>query len=440
MSAPALRRPWFEAADLCDVFSDTTTVVAPGGGSLVPVRLGSSPEGGWTLFRDGRPYIVRGAGGDGHLELLKQLGGTTIRTWGIEQLEQRVGGKTLLDRCHELGLTIMAGIWLEHERHGFDYNDHEQVCRQREAVRAAVRRYKDHPAILVWGLGNEMEGPNGDGAVPHVWRELEVLAGIVKEEDPDHPICTVIAGFAAGKIQALMRDYTSLDILGVNAYGAAADAARGLTEAGWHKPFILGEYGPVGHWEVALTDWGAPIEPPAREKARNYLAAHLASATENQGRCVGTFAFIWGQKQETTATWYGMFLASGEKLPAVDAVSYAWNGVWPTHRSPHIEHVEADFALRMVSPGSRLQASAVIVGAEPHALRLDWQVVAESTDRKQGGDPESAPPSQPECVTFNGKPRVEITAPLQPGAYRLFLYVRDGRGGASTENIPFFVR
>ncbi|MCC5024095.1 MAG: hypothetical protein J6386_15485 [Candidatus Synoicihabitans palmerolidicus] len=36
-----------------------------------------------------------------------------------------------------------------------------------------VRRYRDHPAVLMWGLGNEMEG---DGTDPRVWRELETLA------------------------------------------------------------------------------------------------------------------------------------------------------------------------------------------------------------------------------------------------------------------------
>ena len=34
---------------------------------------------------------------------------------------------------------------------------------------------------------------------------------------------------------------------------------------------------------------------------------------------------------------------------------------------------------------------------------------------------------------------VELLAPSRPGAYRLFLKVRDGRGGASAENFPFFV-
>lgn len=439
MSTPLLRRPWYENVGHGELVPRLAGVAEPMSSGVTAVTLGVSPEGVWTLLRGGDPYLVRGAGGDGHLHLLKRMGGTTIRTWGIEQLGHKINGRTLLDRCQGLGLTVMAGIWVEHQRHGFDPDDPEQVRKQREAVRESVRRYRHHPAILLWGLGNEMEGPSGDGGDPRVWRELEVLACIIKEEDPDHPVCTVIAGAAVGKVRALMRDYPSLDILGVNAYGSAVTVARSLVEAGWDKPFILAEYGPVGHWEVARTEWGAPIEPRACDKSENYIAAHRAAISDGQGRCLGTFAFVWGQKQETTATWYGMFLASGEKLPAVDAVSYAWTGVWPENRSPHIEHIKADFALRSVRVGSGLAVAAVMGAPANHALHYDWQVVAESTDRKEGGDPEEAPPVLPECVVLNGGPCALLVAPLRPGPYRLFLYVRDGLGGASADNIPFLV-
>ena len=429
---PTIRRPWFEVVSFCGL-------VASCAASTV-VKVAPAANGGWQLLRDGEPYVVRGAGGDTHLDELKKIGGTTIRTWGIDQLDRKVDGKTLLERCQELGLTVMAGIWIEHSRHGFDYSNAELLQRQRDAVRECVRRYKNHPAILMWGLGNEMEGPNADGSDTRIWRELEQLARIVKEEDPNHPICTVIAGAATAKIQALMRDYTSIDILGVNAYGGAAGVGIAVAEAGWKKPFILAEFGPVGHWEVSQTEWGAPIEPLAREKAANYYTAHKSVLADSEGRCLGTFAFVWGQKQETTSTWYGMFLASGEKLPAVDAVAYAWNGKWPSNRSPRIEKLEADFAGRRVAPGEPLTVEAIVGDKDGDRLSFEWQVVAESTDRKEGGDHENAPPSHPECVLAGDGPNARLIAPKKPGPYRVFLFVRDGNGGASADNFPFFVK
>lgn len=403
------------------------------------VRVEKTDAGGWTLLRDGQPYVIRGAGGSEHLELLKELGGNTIRTWGIEQLDRKENGKSLLDRCHELGLTVMAGIWIGHERHGFNYSDPAQVKRQRDEVRAAVRRHRDHPALLVWGLGNEMEGPDSPGTDPRIWRELDVLARIVKEEDPNHPVCTVIAGAASPKVRALVADYRSLDILGVNAYGGAAGAGKAAAAAGWTGPVILAEFGPVGHWEVGKAPWGAPIEPSSREKASNYYSTIKGAFDESGGRLLGTFAFVWGQKQETTATWYGMFLQTGEKTPAVDAVSYAWTGRWPANRSPSIRSLESPARLQRVRAGSAQTARAEVIDPDKDPVSLTWIVKAESTDRRVGGDREAEPPSFPELTRGATGPEIQFTAPSKRGAYRLFLYARDGKGGASADNFPFYV-
>ena len=88
---------------------------------------------------------INGAGGTSRLQTLAECGGNSIRTWGIESLSQPVDGKPLIDRAQELGLAVTAGIWLGHEHHGFNYSDEAQLEKQRDAVRAAVRKYKDPP-------------------------------------------------------------------------------------------------------------------------------------------------------------------------------------------------------------------------------------------------------------------------------------------------------
>lgn len=404
------------------------------------VRVIDDGSGHYTLTRNGRPYEIHGVGGDKQLELAAKLGATTIRTWGLEQLDSQVNGKSLLDRCHELGLTVMAGIWIQHERHGFNYNDPAQVRKQRETVRDAVRKHKDHPALLLWGLGNEMEGPTSDGRDTRIWKELDTLAGIVRAEDPNHPIITVIAGAANAKVRSLAANYPSLDILGVNAYGGAAGVGKALKEAGWNKPFILAEFGPVGHWEVGSTPWGAPIEPTSRAKAANYYTTHTTVMEDGEGRCLGTFAFVWGQKQETTATWYGMFLPTGEKLPSVDAMSYAWNKRWPDNRSPLIEKLEADFREKEIAPNTTTTVTVAARDSENDRLTYEWLVVQESTDRKVGGDKEAAPPAHPECIIRGEGPVLQMRTPSRRGAYRVFCIVRDGQGGASADNFPFYVK
>jgi len=404
------------------------------------VRVVNDGSGHFSLTKNGAPYEIRGVGGDTHLELAHKLGATTIRTWGAEQLDKQVDGKTLLDRCQALDLGVMAGIWIGHERHGFDYGDPAQIKAQRDAVRAVVRKYKDHPALLIWGLGNEMEGPIGNGQDVRIWNELNELAKIVHEEDPNHPVATVIASAATDKVRSLMANYTGLDILGVNAYASAPGVGKALNEAGWKKPFLLTEFGPVGQWEVANTSWGAPIEQSSRDKAANYYTTHTTVMEDGQGRCLGTFAFVWGQKQETTSTWYGMFLSTGEKLPSVDAISYAWTHHWPENRSPRIEMLDATFKQKEIAPNTTVTVTAKARDSESDPLTYDWQVVAESTDRKTGGDHESTPPAMPECIVKADGPALQMRTPAKGGAYRVFCIVRDGKGGASADNFPFFVK
>lgn len=69
------------------------------------------------------------------------------------------------------------------------------------------------------------------------------------------------------------------------------------------KPFMVTQFGAPGHWESSKTSWGAPVEMTSTAKANWYAQGYL-----------GSYVFIWGHKQEATATWYGMFLADGSRL------------------------------------------------------------------------------------------------------------------------------
>lgn len=398
----------------------------------------------WRLRVDGMDFPIRGAGGadaPGLLEQLKAAGGNCVRTWGLETLEAKVsGGARFIDRAHELGLMVMPGIWLEHERHGFDYGNADQVNRQREAVLAGVRRYKDHPAVLIWGLGNEMEGPDSPtGSVP-AFKEVGELARIIKKEDPRHPVMTVIA-FNPAKVANVKLHCPDIDILGVNSYGGAAGAGEALKAAGWTKPFVVTEFGTRGPWEVASTAWGAPLEPTSKEKARTFFATHRLVTSLNDGKdqCLGTVAFLWGWKQERTSTWFGMFLPTMEKLPQVDAMTMAWTGNWPANRCPDIRALESALAGKETGKGQKLSASIDVTDPDGDAMTIRWLVVEESRDARVGGDKENPPATFPELTRQTTGPACEITVPDSPGAYRLFVTVFDNMGSAATANIPFKV-
>ena len=70
---------------------------------------------------------------------------------------------------------------------------------------------------------------------------------------------------------------------------------------------MVTEWGPLGFWEVGKTDWGAPIEQNSTEKARHYLGGYqnfILPALPRQA--LGSYVFLWGQKQERTPTWFSM--------------------------------------------------------------------------------------------------------------------------------------
>ena len=401
------------------------------------VTLRQDGNAGWTLLRDGHPFRIRGAGGEGSLETLRDCGGTMIRTWGIEATERRIDGVPFLDRAHQLGLSVTLGLWLGHERHGFDYGDERQIAAQREMVERAVRTFQHHPAVVIWGLGNEMEG-RGDN--PTIWREVNWLARRIKDLDPNHPVMTVVANFDAAKLAAIEAHAPDIDILGVNAYGGIETVPDRLRQAGWTRPYCITEFGLNGPWEVGLTPWKAPIEPSSASKAAS--TAQAQDLISEDARCLGSYAFLWGQKQEATSSWFGMFLPTGERTARVDVMQKSWSGQWPANRAPVLGQADVPFAEREVRQGEPLVAGIRHVDPDGDPLSYAFEVVRESTDRREGGDAEQKPEAVRDAVVHCRPDEgvVEIRAPSEPGAYRLFVTVRDGHGGGAVDNWPFFVR
>ena len=87
----------------------------------IPVTIQQDAEGNWTLYRNNEPYYVKGVGGSVELDKAVSIGANSIRTWGIDNAGE------ILDAAQEKGLTVLLGLWLQHERHGFDYDNAEKV-------------------------------------------------------------------------------------------------------------------------------------------------------------------------------------------------------------------------------------------------------------------------------------------------------------------------
>lgn len=403
------------------------------------VRVERLPKG-YQLLRNDKPYFINGAGGQRYLQTLKTTGGNSLRTWDVQNIDG------VLDEAQTLGLTVTVGIWLGHERHGFNYSDQKMIAEQRDRVRKAILTYKDHPAILMWGLGNEMEG---DGGNPAVWKAVNDLAVLAKELDPNHPTMTVIAGVGDGKLTQLKKYCPAIDVVGINQYGDLSSLPAAVKKQELDRPYILTEFGPTGWWQVAKTPWGEEHEPTSTEKGKTYLAAYRAAVSSQQTVCLGSYAFIWGNKQEHTRTWFGMFLPTGEPTAAVDAMYYVWNGSWPANRCPEIRGLQAEASGKpqggsrhtehVHAPGTELAARVEAHDPEGGAVKVEWELRSASHDKREGGDKEAEPPNHPEAIIRAEGPSATIRLPATPGAYRLFVYVFDEKRNAATANLPMLV-
>jgi len=395
----------------------------------VPVEL-QKTDSGWQLLRGGEPYLIRGAGGDGSLQQLAAAGGNSVRTWGGD-----VG--TLLDDAHALGLTVTVGIWLGHERHGFDYDDQAQVTAQLEQARQAVLRYKDHPAVLLWGVGNEMEGyESGDD--PVIWAAVNDVAAMVKELDPAHPTMTVTAEIGGGRIDSVHNRSPAIDIHGINSYGGAPSLAERLRAGGGTKPIVLTEFGPPGSWETEKSEWGAPIERTSTEKAEFYRHAYTQAVAGEPELALGSYAFAWGSKMEATATWFGMLLDDGSHLAAVDVMTEIWSGSPPSNLAPSIQPLVIDGDTKL-DPGELLHVSAEITDPEAAEITVRWVLRPESSEYMTGGDFRPNLPDIEGAIIESRNDGAIVKMPEEPGAYRLFLYATDEAGKAATANAPLLV-
>jgi hypothetical protein len=396
----------------------------------IPVELRQTAAG-WQLLRDGEPYFIRGAGGSGDLKQLAAAGANSVRTWGADDID------ALLDEAHALGLSVTVGIWLGHERHGFDYADSDQVDEQLERARQTILRYKDHPAVLLWGIGNEMEGFEA-GDNPAIWAAVNDIAAMVKELDPAHPTMTVTADIGGGRIAGVQERCPAIDIHGINSYGGAASLPTRYPDGGGRKPYVLTEFGPPGTWEIPENAWGAPQELTSTAKAAAYRRSYEQGVLAAPGLALGSYVFTWGYKMEATATWYGMFLPDGSPLAAVDAMTELWSGAPPSNLAPTVEPLVVEGEPR-ADPGDKLRVRAVISDPEGGPVRVRWAMRRESGDYAAGGDFRPMLPDIDGAVLEGRADGAVIRMPVYPGPYRLFLFAYDEAGKAATANVPLLV-
>src|SRR5579863_8440059 len=205
-----------------------------------PVKVEiTQTNGGYQLLVNHQPFYIKGAGlGSGSVEELAKCGANSFRTWTTSS--RRGSGIQLLDRALTNGLYVTLGLDVARERLGFNYNDPVAVSRQLERIKAEVIKYKDHPALIIWAIGNEL---NLNAKNPKVWDAVNDVSKMIHQVDPNHLTTTPLAGFNRQTVEEVKRRAPDLDLLSFQMYGDIVNLPQHLQDAKWTGPYLITEWG-----------------------------------------------------------------------------------------------------------------------------------------------------------------------------------------------------
>ncbi|TKB43464.1 glycoside hydrolase family 2 TIM barrel-domain containing protein [Thalassotalea mangrovi] len=408
-------------------------------------------DNAYQLYVNSKPFYVKGVGlgwSQGrNLQALKQAGGNSVRTWNSDSADE------VLAKAKQLGVMVALGFDMQKQLHGFDYDDEQAVKAQFARFKSVVEKYKNHPNLLVWVIANE---PNllfaEDGSLaavnPKVYQAIHEMIEYVHQSDPNHPVTYTFAGAIKEHIDTALHYTPTVDILSVQVYGDLQILPEAITAIDRDLPVMVTEYGPKGFWEMPKTSWGREIEEPSGVKAKSMMERiQHTLVNDTTGKIIGNFAFFWGQKQERTPTWFGMFNKDGSANARVDEMTRFWTGKYPINRAPLTMSMTMNERLAQASVivSAEQQAIAKVVVFDPDGddLQHHWRILKEVDVRSNGGafelEPEQVNVDVLQTNTTADGVSLTFRAPEKEGEYRLFIYSYDGKGKVGNANFPFKV-
>lgn len=399
----------------------------------------SSEGGKHLLYRNGKPFTIKGAAGFTYLRQLHDAGGNTIRIWDTLHLGQ------VLDEAYANNIAVIAGLPMPISDIISYYNNRSATAAQYSAFEAIVNKYRSHPALLMWCLGNEVDFPYKP-RYKNFYVTYNRLLKMIHTADPDHPVTTALVNFDRRNIYNIRFKVPDLDLISINSFGSLFSLKRELNQFSWfwNGPFLITEWGAKGPWESFVTAWGAPIENTSTKKAEQYLQLYEQSMPQKDPRFLGACVFYWGQKQEVTHTWFNLFDSSGAASETVNVMQYVWTGKWPAHKAPVLQYMLLEGKGAgdniMLNPGEVYHAEVLFQQPPADSLRVHWELLEEDWFVKNWYE---ANPDKPRgydhLFISSGTDKASFRAPAKEGPYRLFATFYDTKGYFATTNTPFYV-
>ncbi len=235
----------------------------------------------------------------------------------------------------------MVGIWMRYGRAGMEADDSfdyltdtaGMTLMYKEAINA-VEKFKAHPALLSWGIGNEIYlnmATDDEKKAYSIF--LESICKTIKTLDPNHPITSVEA-WTFG-LDWWRKYVPSLDIYGLNCYGAGTNfLQQELEKKNIDKPYIITEYGVTGEWDVNKDANDIAIEPSDSDKY-DAISKGYKNWIDNKSACLGVFNFHYGDGNIFISPWL-MTHHRGMYRPQYWSIREAFTGKKPNNNIPVI--------------------------------------------------------------------------------------------------------
>lgn len=399
----------------------------------------SRTANGFELIRNGNPFRIKGASGYGRIRELAAYGGNTLRVYDTVNLG------VVLDEAEQHGISIIADIpILPFDKHFNYYRDTSENSKLRSAVRELVKRHRNHPALLFWNLGNEVEYPLVFSENDFI-RTFNELIDLIHKEDPDHPVSTTVTFPSKREILSMRYHSPELDLIGFNVFGNIKNLDRELSRIEillGPFPFYVSEWGHDGPWEAQSTNWAAPIEPTSTKKMEQLGERYQLLMTQTKANNLGTLAFYWGDKLENTPTWFSTFYDGYKKSEELRTLEHLWKNAAGTAPALGLNYMLIDGlgapSSLIYEPEQRRTARLVFHDYHCRKLNIHWEVTREAWDRRQWGEGKKSQSIQ-NAIQLAAGDSVIFTTPVTEGPYRIFAYVSDSLGYTATANIPFYV-
>ena len=393
---------------------------------------------GFQLYRNGIPFYIKGASGNSHFKELAEIGGNAIRLYDTINLSN------FLDEALRNDLAVIVDIpipkyYKEYNLYG---NDQDNI-RITQKIKVLVKKYKSHPALLMWNLGNEVNYPLVFWSNTFIKTFNEII-DLIHIEDPNHPVCTSIAGTSRKSIISIHIHSPGIDLFSFNSFGDLKSNNYHLSQISYlfgAIPYYISEWGPDGDWQVNRTSWMAPIEPTSSKKIEQIKTRYKIITENNDASCLGSLVFYWGNKLECTQTWFSLFM-DDHRSEVINEIENLWKK--SNSKSPlfDLDYMLLDSrgALDNIvfAPGELKFAEVVFSKIKTDSVRIKWEIFPEvwyndtTINRKK-------PRKAVNCFNDFEKNKANFITPGIEGPYRIFAYIYDQKGNFATTNTPFYV-